>query len=90
MAQQRTEAASGPTESSAVDSGSTPSIGTRRAVGLKPVSPHKAEGMRTEPPVSVPTAATAMPSVTETAAPDEDPPGMRPPARSHALRGVPW
>ncbi len=90
MAQQRTEAASGPTESSAADSGSTPSIGTRRAVGLKPVSPQSAEGMRTEPPVSVPTAATAMPSVTDTAPPDEEPPGMRPVARSQGFRGVPW
>ena len=64
-------------------------IGTRRAVGLKPVRPHSAEGMRTEPPVSVPIAAAAMPSVTEIAAPEEDPPGMRPVARSQGLRGVP-
>ena len=89
MAQQRTEAASGPIESSAVDKGSAPSIGIRRAVGLNPASPHSADGMRTEPPVSVPTAATAMPSVTDTAAPDDEPPGMRPVARSHGLRGVP-
>ena len=90
IVQQRTDAASGPAESREVDKGNTPASGTRRAVGLKPVSPHRAEGMRTDPPVSVPSAATAMPSVTETAAPEEEPPGMRPVARSQGLRGVPW
>ena len=54
----------------------------RLAVGLKPVRPHNAAGMRTEPPVSDPTAAYAIPSVTETAAPDDEPPGMRLLARS--------
>ena len=48
-----------------------------------------AAGMRTEPPVSEPMPATAIPSVTETAAPEDEPPGMRPPARSQALSGVP-
>ena len=70
MAQHSTELASGPIESSEVESGTTPSIGTRRAVGLKPMMPQTAAGMRTEPPVSVPSAATAMRSATETAAPD--------------------
>ncbi|CPP50460.1 Uncharacterised protein [Bordetella pertussis] len=45
--------------------------------------------MRTDPPVSEPMAPLAMPSVTETAAPEEEPPGMRPVARSQGLRGVP-
>ena len=90
MAQQRTLAASGPMESSEVDSGTVPSIGTRRCVGLKPVSPQSADGMRTEPPVSEPMPTTAMPSVTDTAAPLDEPPGMRPPpARSHGFFGVP-
>src|SRR5215475_14648349 len=87
-AQQATVGASGPTESSVKDNGSTPSVGTRLAVGLQPTMPQSAAGMRQEPPVSVPTAATAMPSVTDTAAPDEEPPGMRPVARSYGLRGV--
>ena len=87
MAQHSTELASGPIESSEVESGTTPSIGTRRAVGLKPVMPQTAAGMRTEPPVSVPSAATAMPSATETAAPAEEPPGTR--LRSAGLPGVP-
>jgi hypothetical protein len=45
--------------------------------------------MRTEPPVSVPIAATAIASATLTAAPDDEPPGIRPVARSYGLRGVP-
>ncbi len=45
--------------------------------------------MRQDPPVSVPSAASAMPSATDTAAPEELPPGMRPVSRSHGLRGVP-
>ena len=87
-AQQATVAASGPTESSVCDSGRTPSFGTRRAVGLNPTMPHSAAGIRQDPPVSVPSAASAMPSLIETAAPDEEPPGMRPPRRSYGLRGV--
>ena len=50
---------------------------TRQALGLKPVSPHSAAGIRTEPPVSEPMAAAAMPSATDTAAPDEEPPDGR-------------
>ena len=45
--------------------------------------------MRQEPPVSVPSPATAMPSATATAVPDELPPGMRPAARSQGDSGVP-
>ena len=79
-------------ESSELDSGSAPAVGTRRCVGLKPASPHSADGMRTEPPVSEPMPTTAMPSVTDTAAPLEEPPGMRPApldSRPQGLRGVP-
>src|SRR5882672_4915729 len=75
-AQQATVGASGPTESRVVDSGNAPSRGTRAEVGLKPETPHRAAGMRTEPPVSVPSANAAIPSETETAAPEEDPPGI--------------
>jgi hypothetical protein len=45
--------------------------------------------MRIDPPVSVPIAAAAIPSVTEIAGPDDEPPGMRPVARSKAFFGVP-
>ncbi len=87
MAQQSTELASGPPESSEVDSGTPPAIGTRRAVGLKPVSAQNAAGMRIEPPVSVPSAATAMPPATVTAPPEVEPPAARVP--SAGVRGVP-
>ncbi len=52
--------------------------------------PHNAAGMRQEPPVSLPIAMSAMPSATETAPPEVEPPGTRPVARSHGLDGVPW
>ncbi len=81
-AQQATVAAIGPIESRVCDSGMVPAVGTRRAVGLNPTMPQSAAGMRQEPPVSLPSAAIAMPSVTATAEPDEEPPGMRPVLRS--------
>jgi hypothetical protein len=48
-----------------------------------------AAGILTEPPVSVPIAATAIASVTEIAAPDDEPPEILAPGRSQQLRGVP-
>ena len=89
MAQQSTVFASGPTESSVHDSGNAPSLGIRLAVGLKPVTPHNAAGKRTEPRVSDPSPMAHMPSATETAAPEDEPPGTRPVLRSYGLRGVP-
>jgi hypothetical protein len=89
VAQSRALNAKQPTQSSVVDSGNTPSRGTRRAVGLNPTRPQKAAGMRQEPPVSVPTAARAMPAATETAAPADDPPGMRGASVPRGLAGVP-
>src|SRR3546814_7173639 len=62
MAQHSTEAARGPIESSVQDRGRAPCAGMRAAVGLKPARLQNADGIRTEPPVSVPMAATAMPS----------------------------
>src|SRR5579863_3888732 len=87
IAQQAMLLANGPIESSVVDSGIAPSQGMRGLVGLKPAMPHSAAGMRTEPPVSLPIATTAAPSPTETAAPDDEPPGIR--RRSYGLPGVP-
>ena len=81
--------ASGPKLSSVDDSGTPPSSGTRRCVGLKPTMPLKAAGIRQEPPVSVPSAPCAIRSATETAAPDDDPPGTWPTSRRHTLFGVP-
>ena len=77
------------TVSSVVDKGSAPWVGTRRAVGLKPTMPHRAAGMRIDPPVSEPIAATHIPVATETAAPDEEPPGIRAAPASAGLTGVP-
>jgi hypothetical protein len=54
---------------------------------LKPVSPQNADGMRIEPPVSVPSAATAISSATLTAPPEVEPPAMR--SASNGVRGVP-
>src|SRR3546814_9333136 len=88
MAQHVTDAANGPTESRLAASGRAPSFGIRSAVGLKPVKLQKAEGIRTEPPVSVPIAATHIRSATATPAPADEPPGMRPVARSQGLLGV--
>ena len=59
-------------------------------MGLKPVKPQNAAGMRTDPPVSVPIAATAISSQIETAAPEDDPPGIRRAGRSNGFAGVPW
>ena len=82
IAQHATVGAIGPMESSEVDSGNAPCVGTRYAVGLKPTIPQSAAGIRHEPPVSVPSPAAAMPSVTETTAPDDEPPGIRAALRS--------
>ena len=54
-----------------------PSIGTSRAVFLKPTRPCSAAGIRIEPPVSEPSAAQAAPAATETAPPEVEPPGTR-------------
>src|SRR5690606_16388259 len=89
VAQQDTEAANGPMESRLKDSGRAPWPGTRRAVGLNPASPQNADGMRTEPPVSVPMAAPDMPSAPEPPAPHGEPRGVRPAARSEGLAGGP-
>ena len=45
--------------------------------------------MRTDPPVSLPSASIAEPSQRLTPAPEEDPPGTRCSAASHGLTGVP-
>ena len=70
-------------------SGTVPVSGTRLAVGFQPTMPQSAAGTRQEPPVSEPSPARPMPSATATAAPEEEPPGNRPVARSQGERGVP-
>ncbi len=67
----------GPRWSIVVLSGTTPSVGIAPSVGLKPTSPQAADGIRIEPPVSLPTEAYAIPAATDTADPPDDPPGER-------------
>ena len=45
--------------------------------GLKPTMPHRPEGMRIEPPVSLPIAQSHMPAATATAEPPDEPPATR-------------
>lgn len=66
-----------------------PRVEIRRAVGLKPVSPQNAAGIRSEPPVSLPRPAAAMPCATEAAAPEEEPPATRGSSGCQGERGVP-
>jgi hypothetical protein len=47
-------------------------------VGLSPVIPHSAAGMRMLPPVSVPSAAKHSPAATDAPDPELDPPVIRP------------
>ena len=61
-----------------VDKGTAPKVGTWRAVFLNPTKPLRAAGMRMEPPVSEPMPMKAAPVATETAAPEDDPPGTWP------------
>src|SRR5271155_3082790 len=82
-AQHLTLFARGPTESKLGASGNAPLSDTRPCVGLKPMMPQKAAGMRHDPPVSVPSVAGVMPSATLTAPPEVEPPGMWARDRSH-------
>src|SRR6218665_2496275 len=55
----------------------------RPSVGLRPNTPQKCEGMRMEPPMSLPTSSELMPEATATAPPPELPPQVR--STSHGL-----
>ena len=65
----------GPTVSNETLTGRTPRLETRPCVGRNPATPQNAAGMRIEPPVSVPSAASQRSSATATAEPPLDPPG---------------
>ena len=56
---------------------------------MRPVSPFQEEGIRTEPPVSVPMAQGASRAATATPEPELLPPGPRCTARSQGFHGVP-
>jgi hypothetical protein len=72
-----TERAIGPAWSNVGASGKTPSVGTSPNVGLKPTTPQQAAGMRIEPPLSVPRAASQSPAARAAADPPLEPPGIR-------------
>ena len=77
----------GPTWSRLQESGVTPSRGILPYVGLSPTVPQSEEGMRIEPPVSVPMEPKPTPLARATAEPPLDPPLIL--ARSHGLRAAP-
>ena len=62
--------------------------GTRPNVALRPTRPLKLDGMRTEPPPSVPMAIGPSPAATAAPAPPEEPPGVR--SRFQGLRVMPF
>src|SRR5690606_7106089 len=64
----------GPTWSSDHESGNTPRLLTRPYVGFIPTTPQKEEGMRTDPPVSVPREPKQSPAAVPAADPLLDPP----------------
>src|SRR5918998_4051261 len=59
------------------DSGNPPPVGNAPAPGLRPTTPHSAAGVRTEQPVSVPSASGTRPAAMAAAEPPEDPPVIR-------------
>ena len=72
-----TERASGPTVSRELLTGCTPWVETAPNVGRRPETPHSDAGSRTDPPVSVPIAATHRSAATAAPEPPLDPPGIR-------------
>lgn len=76
-----------PTVSEPGACGSIPARLTRPWVVRIPYSPQKLDGTRTEPPVSVPSAASHSPCATAEAEPEDEPPGTRSGARGFS--GVP-
>ncbi len=88
-AQSSTDRVIGPIESSVQDSSIVPCRLMRPNVTLRPTSPLKAQGMRTEPPVSLPMPAGVRRAATATPVPLDEPPGVRWVSRSQGFHGVP-
>ena len=63
------------------------SSGIRPKLGLRPTTPDHDAGMRTEPPMSVPSARGTHPAATAAPEPPEEPPGER--SVFHGLRVTP-
>ena len=64
-----------------------PTDGTTRTVGRNPTTLFHAAGLRSEPPVSLPSAVATMRQASATAAPPLDPPAVR--SSRHGLRVTP-
>ena len=62
-------------------------MGILPRLGFSPTSPQKEAGMRTEPPMSVPSAMLTQPEATAAPEPPEEPPGVR--AGFQGLRVMP-
>ena len=65
-----------------------PASPTRPKLTLKPKSPQYADGMRIDPPPSLPVQIGIMPTATAAAEPPDEPPGVR--SGFHGLRVTPW
>src|SRR6185312_299524 len=66
-----------PTVSSVGASAMAPATGTAPQVGFQPVMPQQCAGIRSDPPVSEPSAKTTAPLATAAAEPDDEPPQMK-------------
>src|SRR5215470_14841129 len=73
----RTDFEIGPIWSSDEPNATSPYRETRPYVGFKPTTPQNAAGVRTEPPVSEPSAMSDVPEATLAADPPLEPPGTR-------------
>src|SRR5262249_7544611 len=80
--------ASGPAWSSDQLNGIMPKQLTNPYVGLRPVTPQQAAGMRMEPPVSVPVAIVHIRAARAAAEPPLEPPGTRVRSQGLAVGGL--
>src|SRR4051794_41891129 len=87
-ARSRTVLASGPSTDRVGQPRNPGSFGTSPNVGFRPATPQNDEGIRIEPPPSVPSANGTIPAATAAPEPPLDPPGVR--SRSHGLRVSPY
>ena len=63
------------------------SSGIRPKLGFSPTTPDHAAGMRTDPPMSLPSASGTQPDATAAPEPPDEPPGVR--SVSHGFRVTP-
>ena len=82
-----TDVASGPAQLTVPWQGISPVPLTRPVVGFRPTTPQNADGIRIEPPPSLPTDAYDRPEATAEAEPLEEPPQVR--SSAHGLTASP-